>query len=232
MIHFCPVETNKSCDQQRIPDLIDINCYLDWRSIHFHMKRLYTGLTEAGNVTFVWRIQVTKRGIEVPGCGCGRDMKTERTLEVYFYNINECSWQLFGEWNWNKTFLPVSINSSGKRPENTRNNSSLRQKKTTTALEGILSGIDLVKKKRWRNKNDELEAFRLKEHIVASGTITGGLPGQGLVLRSLLRSLGSSHNLLTCPYPLSDKRDCVAIRNWVCEIAQSTRISCFTPCPR
>lgn len=124
------------------------------------------------------------------------------TLEVYFYNINECSWQLFGEWNWNKTFLPVSINSSGKRPENTRNNSSLRQKKTTTALEGILSGIDLVKKKGWRNKNDELEAFRLKEHIVASRTITGVLPGQGLVLCSLLRSLGSTHgNLLTFPHP-------------------------------
>ena len=52
------------------------------------MKRLYTGLTEAGNVTFVWRIQVTKRGIEVPGCGCGRDMKTELLKSIFITSMN------------------------------------------------------------------------------------------------------------------------------------------------
>ena len=54
-------------------------------------ERLDTGVTETDNRTCVRKIQRTKQGIEVPGRGCGRVIKIDQTVEVYFYNINECS---------------------------------------------------------------------------------------------------------------------------------------------
>ena len=60
-------------------------------------ERLDTGVTETDNITFVRKMQRTKQGIEVPGRGCGCVIKIDQTLEVYFYKINECSQQLFGE---------------------------------------------------------------------------------------------------------------------------------------
>ena len=54
-------------------------------------ERLDTGVTETDNITFVRKIQRTEQGIEVPGRGCGCVIKIDQTVEVYFYNINECS---------------------------------------------------------------------------------------------------------------------------------------------
>lgn len=46
-------------------------------------ERLDTGVTETDNITFVWRIQITKQGIiEVLGCGCGRAINIDQTLET------------------------------------------------------------------------------------------------------------------------------------------------------
>ena len=74
---------------------------------------------------------------------------------------------------------------------------------------------DLLWNKWWRNNSDDLKTFRLKEHIVPSGTLTYSSAGQGLLPHSLLRSLGpASHNLLTCSHP-SDEKDCVTTPKWV-----------------